>query len=67
MTTTREIVRGEDSPVGGYDTRELRSERRSVVERQVSSSLSLHVKEQNVNRVSILQRQERRYDKGKKL
>ena len=56
MTTMRETVREEDSPVERYGIREGRLRRKSMVERQVSSSQSLHVKEQSVSRVSILWR-----------
>ena len=37
MTIVREIVRGEDSPVGKRNTREGRLKEKRVMERQVSN------------------------------
>ena len=45
VTIARQIVRGEDSPVGKSTTEEGRSKRRSMVERQVSSDQSSRVGE----------------------
>ena len=67
VTTMRELVRGEDSPVEKYGAREGESRRKSMMERQVSSSQFLHVGEQSVGRVGILWRQGRRHDKERKL
>ena len=67
VTIVREIVRGEDSPVGKCDTREGRLREKRMMERQVSNDQSPHVEEQSRSKGSILQQQGRRYEKGRKL
>ena len=60
MTIVREIVKGEDSPVGKHDTREGRLKEKRMTERQVSNDQSPHVEEQSRNKGNVLQQQGRK-------
>ena len=67
MTIAREIIKGRDSPVMRCSTRERNIRQDKNVGKQVSKGQPPYIEKQNGNKVSILRRQERTHDIGKKL
>ena len=67
VTIAREIIKGRDSPVTrrGIGERNIRQDKN--VGKQVSKGQPPHIEERNGNKVSILWRQERTHEIGKKL
>ena len=68
MTTAREVIRGEDSPVERDGVlRVVGIGERSTKQKQVSSDQSPRNEEQNRSKDGILQRQGKRHEIGKRL
>ena len=67
VTITREIIKGRDSPVARCGTRERNIRQNKSVGKQVSRGQPPHVEEQSGSKVSILWRQERIHEIGRKL
>ena len=67
VTIVREIIKGRNSPVTRQETRGENIRQNMSAEKLVSKGQPPHVEEQSRSKVSVLQRQERIHEKGKKL
>ena len=67
VTTVREVIRGDVSPVGRHSTRAGGSRKGREDQGQVDSDQPPHIEGRNGSRDNILQREGRRHGKGKRL
>ena len=66
VTTAREVIRGEDSPVERCSTRAEGIREEIKDQRLVGSDQPLYSEEQSRSKDNVLQRGERRHKKGKR-
>ena len=67
VTTVREVIRGEDSPVKRCNTRAGETGEKKKDQKQVSNSQFPHGEGQSRSKDDVLWKQERRHERGKRL